>query len=1083
MRIALAVFLFAAFAIQGLDSAIAQDIRARVEARQSAMVAAYREGRAADALREGEAALEMARSSLRPHDALRVSITGNLGFIYLKLSRFNKAEGLLAEALDGRRATLGVDHPSTIQNALSLGGILARRSHVRKATTVYEGALAGQRASLGSDHEKSIRTMNIVGNLYMRLSRFEDAEQLLKEAADRGERTLGAAHPVTDVALNNLGNFYLQSGRFAEAETLMLRTLDRRREAYGAIDERTLVSASNLASLYVRQQRGPEAVPILRDVFIGRTARLGPTHRSTLKSAYELATATSRTGAHVEATRMHLSVLEARRATLAPNDRHILDSLNSLAELYRGFGEGEYAISFMDEALAFVEGASPANHVAETYINASDLETHYSNFEQALEWVENAAAMHRQLRGPDHPNTLNAEMRRANLLALNGRDAEAEDLFRQTIERYISTLGPTSATTASAQEGFGKFLADHGRHPEAETYLQAALSSLDAIYGPDSFQSSNAIGALAETSYALGKFEAADTLYQRATTAAATRSGTGSSAAGRYNVARAFTQLRLGAPDAAVTLLARSPLSPGRWQDGRMQPIYLDEYEARIRNDMTAPQDLAYHLATVAESADAAGLATFVAINAKQIGGEQEAALQAFVRQTDDPDARETAQSLVDARSALAAANTRRDVEAADALAARVSYLEAHLYATARHQGAALFGVVEVEDLQAALPETSLYVALRFYRRFDQETDAFAETRLGAVVMRGGAEPSFIDIAAEADLVQLLSTFWNAETHEDRRRLAGEMYDMLFGAIDREIDAAETIYLSPDGFLHGVAFDELVVNDGRYLIERSDVRIVQSGRSLVHERMAPATRGMIAVGGVEFDDRALIDEGAAAGAEDAEEPKFTPLPGTEIEARMVAKLYGDLRGEPVSIWTGDEAGEGRIKTMQEPPRVLHFATHGAFFNSPMNQSRPMLASGLSLAGANAGLRGEALADGEDGILFALEAADLNLFGAELVVLSACDTVEGLVDESEGVYGLPRAFTIAGARNVLMTLWVVNDRLAAEFMTDFYKEWLATPDSDPAIALRTVKRAWASSDDPKRADPFYWATYVLVQQGR
>ncbi|MFZ1413472.1 MAG: CHAT domain-containing protein [Defluviicoccus sp.] len=106
---------------------------------------------------------------------------------------------------------------------------------------------------------------------------------------------------------------------------------------------------------------------------------------------------------------------------------------------------------------------------------------------------------------------------------------------------------------------------------------------------------------------------------------------------------------------------------------------------------------------------------------------------------------------------------------------------------------------------------------------------------------------------------------------------------------------------------------------------------------------------------------------------------------------------------------------------------------------------------------------------------------MNLEGSELVVLSACDTARGSLDYSEGVYGLVRALRTAGARNVLVTLWPVNDGEARDFMVDFYKRWLSQAGrSDPARALRETRLAWLGGPDPARREPRAWAPYVLVE---
>ena len=108
--------------------------------------------------------------------------------------------------------------------------------------------------------------------------------------------------------------------------------------------------------------------------------------------------------------------------------------------------------------------------------------------------------------------------------------------------------------------------------------------------------------------------------------------------------------------------------------------------------------------------------------------------------------------------------------------------------------------------------------------------------------------------------------------------------------------------------------------------------------------------------------------------------------------------------------------------------------------------------------------------------------DLDLEGTALVTLSACDTGQGEVDYSEGVYGLVRAVRIAGAANVLMTLWPLNDPLAKEFMADFYRRWFDPEEHPtPSAALRATQLEWLASDDSVRRKPRYWAPYVLVER--
>ena len=114
-------------------------------------------------------------------------------------------------------------------------------------------------------------------------------------------------------------------------------------------------------------------------------------------------------------------------------------------------------------------------------------------------------------------------------------------------------------------------------------------------------------------------------------------------------------------------------------------------------------------------------------------------------------------------------------------------------------------------------------------------------------------------------------------------------------------------------------------------------------------------------------------------------------------------------------------------------------------------------------------------DAEDGILTAYEISQLNLKNTELVVLSACETGLGDIQGNEGVYGLQRAFKIAGVRNLIMSLWQVPDQQTSELMTTFYRYWL--------IKKKSIRESLklAQNDLRKQGlEPFYWAGFVLVE---
>src|SRR5262249_47697281 len=197
---------------------------------------------------------------------------------------------------------------------------------------------------------------------------------------------------------------------------------------------------------------------------------------------------------------------------------------------------------------------------------------------------------------------------------------------------------------------------------------------------------------------------------------------------------------------------------------------------------------------------------------------------------------------------------------------------------------------------------------------------------------------------------------------------------------------------------------------------------------------------------------------------------FPRLPGTRLEGERVARRLG------VSPLLAGDALEGRLKARRSP-RILHLATHGFFLpNQPSDLGQlpghnpnlgplsgagmesPMLRSGLALAGANTFLRGGPWSEeAEDGLLTAEDVSGLDLLDTALVVLSACDTGLGEVHISEGVFGLRRAFAVAGAGRLVMSLWKVPD-LATAFLMDRFYDNLLTHGLDRDLALAEAQRA-------------------------
>lgn len=293
------------------------------------------------------------------------------------------------------------------------------------------------------------------------------------------------------------------------------------------------------------------------------------------------------------------------------------------------------------------------------------------------------------------------------------------------------------------------------------------------------------------------------------------------------------------------------------------------------------------------------------------------------------------------------------------------------------------------------------------------------------------------------------------------------------------------IYFSPDGVYNSINLNTLLnPKTKRYLLEETDLQLVTNTKDLLIAKKEETFNNLAFLYG--YPDYQISKEDRAAIVEKnrSDQPVYyalnldrgsylSELPGTKTEVENIAALLSD-KGWQAEVLTGNKALEETLKDSFKP-RVLHIATHGYFQPdfALSARSNPLLQSGLMLAGAGRTLQGDKDEKTEDGILTAYEAMNLNLDNTDLVVLSACETGLGEIRNGEGVYGLQRAFKVAGARSIIMSLWKVNDEATQELLTAFYKYWLESGNKREAFkkAQLSIKTKYSS--------PFYWGAFVMV----
>jgi CHAT domain-containing protein/tetratricopeptide (TPR) repeat protein len=346
------------------------------------------------------------------------------------------------------------------------------------------------------------------------------------------------------------------------------------------------------------------------------------------------------------------------------------------------------------------------------------------------------------------------------------------------------------------------------------------------------------------------------------------------------------------------------------------------------------------------------------------------------------------------------------------------------------------------------------------------------ESKYVALVLKKGSEiPKLVVMENGADLEKKYAKFYRNAVQQ--KVTDDYSYEQYWSKIENEITGKKLIYISPDGVYNQMNLNTLKRPDQDYVLNRYDLVIIGNSKDLLalkaRKTVVPKKNAFL----LGFPDYGTTEVPA--------------LPGTKVEIEGISKLL-KTSGYQVNQVMARDATEKNIKALKSPT-LVHIATHGYFLqdagegegsvfgvNAESASRNPLLRSGLVLAGAGksiTGTGGSDISSNDNGILTAYEAMNLNLEGTNLVILSACETGLGDIKSGEGVYGLQRAFQVAGADALIMSLWKVDDAATQMLMTNFYNSWIKLGNKQKAFKQAQLQLM------AKYKEPYYWGAFVMM----
>ncbi len=389
------------------------------------------------------------------------------------------------------------------------------------------------------------------------------------------------------------------------------------------------------------------------------------------------------------------------------------------------------------------------------------------------------------------------------------------------------------------------------------------------------------------------------------------------------------------------------------------------------------------------------------------------------------------------------------------------------------------------ENVRDALKENEVAVEMVRFRYFNHE---FTDSVMYAVLyVKGGkrSEPEMILLENGTDLEgKFLKNFRN----RIKFRLSDDVsFSHFWRPIVDKIGAVTSVYLSPDGVYNQINLEALMTPDGSYVLDNSNIILLSNTKDLYMDQQKPEISTSEQVAAMFANPQFYVSTEPGipvpeSGISRNSAEVISDLPGTKRELEELQVLLSN-KGWEVRAKTELAADEQSIKSIDNP-RIFHVATHGFFqddkklgrdeLNEAAAYENPLLKTGLLLSGAGDILNETRLNYNlSPGILTAYEAMNLNLDKTDLVVLSACETGLGEIEAGEGVYGLQRAFLVAGARTIIMSLFKVSDEATQQLMVKFYTKWIETGDKRRAFidAKKEIRNEYK--------DPIFWGPFIMI----
>ncbi|MBK8397957.1 MAG: CHAT domain-containing protein [Leptospiraceae bacterium] len=1036
----------------------------------SAYVAANKKGDYNTALKAAETALQLGIEIAGENDPLTATLHSNLGAIFSKKAEYDKAIEYNQKSLTIKIKTLGENHPSVAISYNNLGSIYDAKGEYDKAIEYYQKDLAISIKSLDENHPNVATSYNNLGEAYRIKGEYDKAIEYNQKSLTIKIKTLGENHPSVAISYNNLGLSFSNKGEYDKAIEYNQKSLTIRLKSLGENHPSVATSYNNLGLSFSNKGEYDKAIEYYQKSLTIQLQSLGENHPSVSTSYNNLGLSFSNKGEYDKAIEYNQKSITIKIKTLGENHPSVATSYNNLGSIYDNKGEYDKAIEYYQKSITIKIKTLGENHpsVATSYNNLGSIYDDKREYDKAIEYYQKSITIHAKVPG-DKFGYISAY---ENLAYLYEK--------KKDIPNQIKTLEKAADLILDFRLELGKdkdFFTQENKPIFDKLYklyidsnqLEKAFQITEKMRGLSILENSNLKFALHESGV---KEEDRKKIIE-----------TQENLEGLYSTRAAILRNLSQKNDPTEEKKADS-----LWK----QITKLQEEENSLE---------------------------------KKIAGENPRFRE--LRKIVVPTLSEFQRKFGEEKKTFIEYRLVKDNAGKDSLSAFVINGSGNKNLKLGENLDLESKVFNLRKIISADPDERSFVTVK--RKSGKEyvfanTDECAdlkdsESKLNELTQKKTGKKNENQDEFNCTVIRKLDEDTSTALMEE---LLKELHSILIQPIlDSGMVANYTVVISPDAELFTVPYSALKNKEGKYFSEEYQFSLIPS--AVIWDKLKRTEKRnykseFFGMGNPVYAAKHK-DTAAEYNAKNDSAPKekrglpdlkkklsravdtknsfedieknMPNLPGSIGELEIINKIVNETNQlSEEHFYQGIRANKDLLfdkfetKKQNRDYRIAHFSVHGLFFgDAPELNSLALTTRNNALEHRKDTLESYEKQNGElkqDGFLKLGETIDLGL-KCELVVMSACETSLGTQKAGEGLVGLPQAFLMGGAKNVMATLWSVDDAGTLKFMKVFYTKVFDLANKDipiPVLLKQTQKELSDKTNNKYYHDPFYWSAFVV-----